>query len=135
MSKEKTFLASEGILVTDKDGNEYLLFPVNQPLIHYNTQAEKLLLDFGFSCTLSGFKYILTAVELIKEHPNYAHSFCANLYPQIAKKYNVKPCTIEREIRYLLTSSKKSKKYKEVFGDTSSMTNKRFIVSLMNLLN
>ena len=135
MSEVKTFLESDGILVTDNAGNQYLLFPINtSPTTTHNSTPEGLLFSLGFSNTFAGFKYVLTAVELIKEHPNYKTSFCANLYPEIAKKHNTKVHSVEKELRYMITSSKKTEKYKKLFGGTKNMTNRRFILAFINIL-
>lgn len=134
MDTEKTFLASDGIFVTDENGNQYLLFPLTTPTLPTETSVESILLSLGIPNVLDGFTYIVSAVHLLKEHPNYSHSFCANVYPKVAKKHNTKDNTVAKEITYALLHCQKNAKYKKLFGNVKKMTNVRFITALAKII-
>lgn len=87
-----------------------------------NIETRKLLGHLGVTSDLSGYMYLIDAIETIKaaakEGKSYIrqYGFCS-LYNDIAIKYDTKPATIERCMRYAVELAQRleNEKFKEVF--------------------
>ena len=129
MDKERIFLESDGILVTDESGNKYLLFPLNAT--PQSNPIENFLLHIGIPKVSRGYSFLVTAIELGLKDPDYIKSFGEKLYPALKEKYHSSPDVILNEMRRALVYCKQNENYKKLFGNVS-MTPKRFITTLVN---
>lgn len=129
MDKERIFLESDGILVTDESGNKYLLFPLNDS--PQSNPIENFLLHIGIPKVSKGYSFLVTAIELGLKDPDYLKSFGEKLYPALKEKYHLSADSISGEIRRELIRCKQNENYKKLFGN-ASMTPKRFITTLVN---
>lgn len=57
------------------------------------------LISWGITPNLLGYRYIIDALEIIKENPEAKHKLHNGIYPKIAQKYYVETASIERGIR------------------------------------
>jgi len=133
MESERIFRESDGIFVTDEKGNRYVLFPVD----NFPARASifSTLVELGIPQNLNGFKYIITAVELLKEVPEkYAKTMVANLYADVAKVHNTTWRSVERSTRYAMAACTRNAKYTEIFGNVSKVTVSRFLIALANCI-
>lgn len=130
MSNEK-FFKSEGILVTDASGNKYLLYPLKP----YSDNTEDLLSSFGFRHSVPGFKYVITAVEILQKEPDCVNAFCMYLFPKVAKIHGVSPASVERAIRYMLNNHCPTEEFYKVFGNVEKVTVKELIMEIVEILN
>lgn len=60
------------------------------------------LRKLGIPASLSGFKYIMEGLKLIEENELYLFSVTKLLYPAIAKKYDTKASSVERNVRHAI---------------------------------
>jgi two-component system response regulator (stage 0 sporulation protein A) len=80
--------------------------------------ANKLLMEMGVSPELTGYYYLVEAINLRKEmitSGNVTHKFM-ELYDVIGKKFNSKPLNVERAMRHAV------EKAFEINNDTLSKT-------------
>ena len=56
------------------------------------------LVMMGFGKERIGFKYLTEAIHLIMKKPKLIHGLTSKVFPIIAKKYNVTPNSIRRDI-------------------------------------
>lgn len=61
---------------------------------------EKYLLDKGFSASFRGFDYIIDAVCMIRADQTLKKKFSKEIYPRLAKVYNVSPSSVARAMNY-----------------------------------
>lgn len=64
----------------------------------------QLLIQAGFMFNRLGFIYFTDAIRMCFFEPEYMQGKTKVLYPHIAKKYRVNHKTIERNMRYVLSS-------------------------------
>lgn len=76
----------------------------------------KKLLNMGFK-PLTGIYYLADAIEIKNKNP---FESIGNIYVSLAKKYNVKLCTIERNIRTVIQIS--DTKYKKLSNNIAINT-------------
>lgn len=77
--------------------------PVKETLLK-NRLAE-ILREMGIKVNLYGFQYIREAVILAVGNPKMIRSLTKELYPAVAKKFDVRPTNIERGIRHAIESA------------------------------
>ena len=68
---------------------------------------EKYLLDKGFSASFRGFDYIVDAVCMIRADQTLKKKFSKEIYPRLAKVYNVTPSAIARAMNYCIKQTNK----------------------------
>ena len=67
--------------------------------------AQNLLIDLGTSPSLLGFYYVIRAITLIYENPEYRHQITKKLYPEVAKLENSTSRRVERAIRHAIDTT------------------------------
>lgn len=60
----------------------------------------RLLLDMGMTQNIKGFRFTVTAIELILGDPNMLDGVTKWLYPEVAKIHSSTPGRVERAIRH-----------------------------------
>lgn len=66
------------------------------------------LINWGITPNLLGYKYIIDALEIIKEDSEVLSSLHKRIYLPLAKKYGVRDVAIERSIRTAIGKLKSS---------------------------
>ena len=61
--------------------------------------SRQLLTHLGIPSTYLGQKYLVCALDLCLDNDEYFWAITKQLYPDVAKKYLVSPCSVERNIR------------------------------------
>lgn len=64
----------------------------------------KYLDNKGVKHALQGFDYLITAITLCAENPEYKHSIC-HIYSEVGKKHNTTGSRAERSIRHAIERS------------------------------
>ncbi|MCD8020531.1 MAG: sporulation initiation factor Spo0A C-terminal domain-containing protein [Clostridiales bacterium] len=64
----------------------------------------KTLLRLGVTPRYVGFDYVIYAIRLSTENSQYLISVTKELYPEIAKCYRTSACSVERNIRTIITN-------------------------------
>ena len=103
--------------------------PVKKKKNWKELSMSEILIRFGITPNLNGFRYILDAVTMLKEHNNI--SVTKELYPNIAEKYKTTASRVERAIRHCINVA--YKKYNEDFQREFSEdlpTNSEFLAIL-----
>ena len=62
----------------------------------------KRVQEMGITPKYMGFYYIIEILDLLINESVLVRSFSKQVYPMLAKKYNKKECTIERNIRSVI---------------------------------
>ncbi|MCQ2550453.1 MAG: sporulation initiation factor Spo0A C-terminal domain-containing protein [Lachnospiraceae bacterium] len=62
-------------------------------------RIHELLLDIGMSPRLLGYRYIVSAVKMIQEDPDYLDNITKWLYVDVAKNCSSTPSRVERNMR------------------------------------
>ncbi len=62
----------------------------------------KMLRELGISSKYLGFYFLIDILDMLINKKMVVKSFSKEVYPIIAQKYNMKECTIERNIRNLI---------------------------------
>lgn len=65
----------------------------------------RVLRDLGVPEHLSGYLYLVEAVEMVILEPSYLRRITTGLYPDIAKKYQSSPGRTERAIRHAIETA------------------------------
>ncbi|MBQ8605731.1 MAG: hypothetical protein IJ408_03255 [Clostridia bacterium] len=76
--------------------------------LEYNirTHTKNLLHELGHGVKLHGYDYIVEAIYILITTPGSENMYTTkDLYPAIAKVYNTKPKTVERDIRFAIERS------------------------------
>lgn len=68
-------------------------------------RIRSLLTRIGVPPHLYGFRYLTEAVHMCMENPLLLKRITLNLYPAVAEKMNVTPCSVERCIRHCITTA------------------------------
>lgn len=81
---------------------EIRLLKENQEL---KEKIENYLVGKGYNSKLKGFDYFcdIATIGLVKK--KYSKTFLKEIYPFIAYKYNIKPFSVQRQLRYTFTLS------------------------------
>ena len=66
-------------------------------------KIERYLLNKGIPPHIKGFRFIVTAIKLCQENPDYLYSITTKIYPDIESMYNTTFAKVERSIRHALT--------------------------------
>jgi len=99
------------------------------------------LLRAGFSPANSGFKYLHEAIVRTVEDPALFRGITKVLYPNIAKKYHVKPNSIERCIRHAILRASETESFKKTINpfyptlDYYCPTNREFLSLAYEMLS
>lgn len=101
--------------------------------IQKENKLKDLLLDLGIPRHLRGYRYIIRAVLLYEENPD--QMMTKEIYPTVAKEFNVKGEQVERSIRHAIECAWKRcpiEVQEKFFGSTVSLnkckpTNSEFI--------
>lgn len=107
-----------------------------------NQELTSLLNTLGISPKLKGYHYILFSLKQAIDDPKSLEFITKSLYPQIAKKYETTPSSVERAIRYAIEISfdrGNIEVIQEIFGYTVNIskgrpTNSEFFSVLTNYL-
>ena len=92
------------------------------------------LIKLSVPCDVSGFGYLMTAIQLVLSGSNYL-KVTVNLYPEIARIYNTKPSRVDRAIRHAIKNAINEQDETDVikyFGKHKSITNALFIATVAN---
>lgn len=81
---------------------ESLIFPTVRPTMG---QLHEILLSIGVPPNIHGYSYIVYSMELIMNDPQAMYSVTKGLYIDVAKKFNTKPTSVERSIRFAIGSA------------------------------
>ena len=100
--------------------------------------TERMLRRLGVPTHLSGYEYLIQAISMVYENPQYIRGVTKVVYPEIAKIYNSTPSKVERAIRHAIEVSMKradSEYLEEIFSYTYSLdkgkpTNSEYIACL-----
>lgn len=65
----------------------------------------RVLRDLGVPEHLSGYLYLVEAIELVIMDPSYLRRITTALYPDVAKKYRSTPSQTERAIRHAIETA------------------------------
>lgn len=80
---------------------------INQPQESGEETSEQevagLLLRVGVPAHLSGYRFLLRAVMMVLERPEYLGSMTRELYPAVASCYDTMASCVERSIRHAIT--------------------------------
>lgn len=101
-------------------------------------ETEAILMEIGVPCHLSGFRYLITGVQLMIEDPTIAQSITKRLYPEIATREGRSGRLVERNMRNAIevaTNNGDPEIMQHYFGNTilaskGKATNTQFIVTL-----
>mgnify|MGYP000121632985 CR=1 FL=1 len=100
--------------------------------------AKELLL-LGFSPDHSGYRYIISGLDMSFDDETLLLGITYILYPAIAQKYDVSPSSVERSIRFAIQSAWKKGnllQWQKYFGhDCQRPGNARFIATMHEMLN
>lgn len=115
-SNVKTFVLinSENPLISEEKGVLYI--PVSLPtesivnLVRQGIGAvadlrktvSQFLIKMGFPTHMKGYLYTVEAVTMVIENPAHIGRFQYEVYPEIAEKFGVTTCSVERAIRTLI---------------------------------
>lgn len=128
--------------VEDANGNYWRLVPVepytenlskSTETISIKEKISGILLKLGLPQHLSGFEYLIEAVNLIYKNPSYCAGFTSIVYPTLAEMYNSNSSRVERAIRHIIqTHSVKTEFYTSILGEMGDKTptNKAFVIAL-----
>ena len=73
--------------------------------IPYSPAAvRRLLLRLGATPRYIGFDYVIHAIILSLEDSQYLLSVTKELYPDVSRKYHTTICSVERDIRTVITT-------------------------------
>jgi len=73
-------------------------------LIDVDKTIAKYLDELGFPSSITGYKYLKDCAIFVFENIELLGSITKSLYPQIAKKYDVTPASVERAMRHAIES-------------------------------
>lgn len=65
-------------------------------------QVDKLLIKYGVNRDLKGYQYMKDIV-LLGYAKKYSYPKLVDYFEEIANKYNIKPFSIQRQLRYAVT--------------------------------
>ena len=65
----------------------------------------RVLRDLGVPEHLSGYLYLVEAIEMVVNEPSYLRRITTGLYPDVAKKYHSTPGRTERAIRHAIETA------------------------------
>lgn len=93
--------------------------------------VSQFLMRFGFPAYMKGYQYLVEAVAMIIENPDYIGNFHHNVYPEIARKSGITTCSVERAIRNVIQGAYERHEigyFKQFFGySVQKPTNTEFI--------
>ena len=144
-------------LTEDEDEREYLLKSLNKMMngnpvllktveisepMSYHGKISNALLELGVPNHVKGYRYIVYAIELLIDHPEYIETMTKGIYPMVALEFNTTPSRVERAVRHAVEVTWQrvdldiAYKY---FGNTISPergkpTNSEFISRMANML-
>lgn len=100
-------------------------------------KIKSILKELKIPQEISGFNYLLTAISLLNENPDYYYSIVNVLYPKIANLHKKEHGSmIERSLRHAISKVDQSTDtYHKIFGGITELTNKRFLITIANYLN
>lgn len=67
------------------------------------TTIHDILLKIGVQPHLSGYAYMVSALEMVLIEPDLLYHVTKGLYVDVAKKFNVRPANVERAIRHAIS--------------------------------
>lgn len=141
----KTFVLtnSENHLISEKKGVLYVSATLSTEsivnLVRHSVGAvmelrktvSQFLMRFGFPTYMKGYQYLVEAVAMIIENPDYIGNFHHNVYPEIARKSGITTCSVERAIRNVIQGAYERHEigyFKQFFGySVQKPTNTEFI--------
>ena len=123
-------------------GNNGKLIENGRTYMNYDAKIKnckyivKQIRDLGVADDYLGFYYLVSIEDLLLNNKVEMGSFYKDVYPVVAKIYNKKECTIERDIRHLIKQiwmdDNNSKLYNLCFGVKPSCC--KFIYVIKNYL-
>lgn len=131
------------IIVKDENGNLLSIEKIKPLKVQESetrTTARKIkaiLKELKIPQENSGFNYLITAISLLGQNPEYYSCIVDVLYPKVANLHKKENSSmIERCIRHAISKvDKTTDMYHNIFGGISTLTNKRFLVTIANYLN
>ena len=73
------------------------------PIIADKKYIKRIIDDIGFCSKYKGYYFLIYMVDVVLK--SKVRSFSKELYPQVAVVFNVRECSIERDIRNLIKVS------------------------------
>ena len=70
--------------------------------VNYTDKVRATLLELGTPDRVLGHKYLIDAIVMVIENPDYIKQITSILYPDVAKKYNTTASRVERAIRHAI---------------------------------
>jgi hypothetical protein len=91
---------------------------IPQENIQSAANTKEFLLTSGFSPKLNGFRYILTAIDLLREDRSLLKRMTkrGGLYESVAERYGETIEKVERSIRHAIAKAVKTQAFSERFG-------------------
>lgn len=68
-------------------------------------ELHKMMLSIGVPPNISGYSYIVYALDLIMQDPSCIQCITKGLYLDVAKHFNTKPSQVERGMRHAIQST------------------------------
>ncbi len=103
-----------------------------------SAKISEMIGKFGIRPSLKGYSYLKFAIPYILENRYVMDAITKELYPEIARKFNTQPKSVERDIRHCIDISWKTSanKYNETFGYEFKKrpTNKEFIHAIIDYI-
>ncbi len=106
-------------------------------VLNENIFFVKMLRELGISSRYLGFYFLIDILDMLINKKMVVKSFSKEVYPIIAQKYNMKECTIERNIRNLIDKSWSQKikhKVKGLWFNQEKPTCCKFIYIVKNYI-
>ena len=82
-----------------RGGGEMPVAVVNRPV---ERVIGETLMEVGIPLAIKGYRYTVTGVKLLLDHPEMADGITKELYPAIARQHNTISSRVERGIRYAI---------------------------------
>ena len=87
-------------------------------------RVEEFLISSFVFPNVSGFKYLIKAIQIVKSDPNYSKN--KHLYSKVAEFFEKTPQNVERGIRYIVDNKLTVEDYAKL-GLTKKLTISEFI--------
>ena len=111
--------------------------------VNVKKEATRLLHEIGIPANLKGHNYLRDAILMVMDNRSLIGCVTKSLYPDIGKRYQTSPCSVERAIRTALEIAwmrGKTEVLNDIFGFTVSInkgkpTNAEFIALIADKLS
>lgn len=96
-------------------------------------KVSKYLIQMGMTPNMDGYRYLREAILRTVNDWDTLRGITKILYPELAKQFNVRPCSIEQNIRRAIEASWNKSNCGGFFG-TSKPSNKEFIAMIADMI-